>query len=185
MAIVTTDIEVSGDVIHSVTSALKLKFLKDKLLLKYGLSNVEKGKFYPLGDYLSLLTDVRAEMPTSLKGIGRSIFSQAIWPPHLNSLEKVLLAIDVAYHMNHKKNGATMFNPATGAMTEGIGHYRTTKVSDKVFRIEVDNPYPCDFDIGLLEGIGDSFKAAVTVEHEGTFCRNSGMAKCIYKINIR
>jgi len=44
-------------------------------------------------------------------------------PRNIDSIEKVLTAIDVHYHLNHRINGKILFDFDTGTMYDGIGHY--------------------------------------------------------------
>jgi hypothetical protein len=65
--------------------------------------------------------------------------------PHIHDIHTALGSLDVAYHMNHRKNGMIMFDVQTGIMLEGIGHMITTNEPDarRIF-VESNTPYPCD-----------------------------------------
>jgi hypothetical protein len=60
--------------------------------------------------------------------------------------------------MNHKVLGKVLFDPATGKMGEGIGHYHFEKLGNNEFKVTCENPYPCDFDKGLLKGASRNLK---------------------------
>ena len=63
--------------------------------------------------------------------IGSQVPKHAPFPPTLTDIHTGIAGIDVAYHMNHRKNGQVMFNPESGTMLEGIGHYRYERVPDR------------------------------------------------------
>jgi hypothetical protein len=111
--------------------------------------------------------------PKSLFAIGKAIPSNAQFPPDINTIEKALASIDIAYHMNHK-NGE-------------IGHYKLIKAEGRTAKMVCDNPYPCDFDRGIIEAMAQKFKPADSimafVEHDDTQpCRKKGADSCTYLI---
>ena len=76
--------------------------------------------------------------------IGRQIPKNAKWPPDVDTLEKGLASIDVAYHLNHRGGE--------------IGSYRFEKTSANTAKMVCRNPYPCDFDLGLIDAVAHKFK---------------------------
>lgn len=97
------------------------------------------------------------EMNTFL--MGKAIIENAEFPP-IENLKEGLESINIAYHMNHRLNGNVMFNPQTGKITEGIGHYNLTEFneSNKTAVMVCDNPYPSKFDEGIITQIVRKFK---------------------------
>lgn len=91
---------------------------------------------------------------------------------------------DVAYHMNHRRNGQLMFNPATGVMLEGIGHYGYKREPGERKIISVcDNPYPCKLDHGILTTVARRFQLRALVTHDDTKpCRAKGGNDCTYVV---
>ena len=76
-----------------------------------------------------------------------------------------------AYYSNHTN--------ATGK----IGGYHWTGTSDVEGTMLCDNPYPCAFDVGILETISKRFAATATVTHEEPeACRHSGGERCRYRV---
>lgn len=55
--------------------------------------------------------------------IGLSIPENAVFPPWVVDIDTAVKAIDIAYHLNHRKDGKPLFDMKTGTMSEGIGHY--------------------------------------------------------------
>ncbi|MFW9993776.1 MAG: hypothetical protein ACFFD4_17150 [Candidatus Odinarchaeota archaeon] len=103
--------------------------------------------------------------------IGLKIPENAVFPPEINDVESALQSIDVAYHMNHKNYG-----------TNGLGHYRCVKTGEKEIRIVCDNPYPCDFDWGIITAMAKRFNQLVKVKHDHGKCRKNGDETCTYTV---
>jgi hypothetical protein len=167
-------IEVAGEAILPVINAITAKTLCRLLLRKYSLNDVQKGFFYPLDKYLSLLHDIEKRMPATLKKIGMFIMSEAIFPPDITSFEQGLMLSDQAYYMNHK-----------GVRKDEIGHYHFKKISDKTFSMSASSLYPCIFDQGVFIGIAQKFNTVISVKHNSDNCRSKGDPQCDYHISIR
>ncbi len=107
-----------------------------------------------------------------MRVIGHKIPETAIWPPEVNTIEQALASIDVAYHMNHR-NG-------------DIGHYTFIKTGERSGKMTCGNPYPCDFDFGIIEGTGKKFapdKTFLRVQHDNSQpCRKADADSCTYLI---
>ncbi|HOV14530.1 MAG TPA: hypothetical protein PK771_09625, partial [Spirochaetota bacterium] len=91
-------------------------------------------------------------------------------------------SIDIAYHLNHRKNGKVLFDTQNGKMFEGIGHYGYEKVDDKNMIIcECKNPYPCAFDKGIITAMAQKFESKAKVIHDDSKpCRKNGTDSCTY-----
>jgi hypothetical protein len=188
-------IEVNGESLGATVDAFRqYPAVVSKYLVKYGLVKVTNGKaeaidrssWYPLDKWLAAYLAIAKDVGVnSLYTIGKKIPENATFPPHLNDITSALGSIDIAYHLNHKKNGVPMFDPQTGAMLEGIGHYRT-ELSDKERRARVicEEPYPCEFDRGLVSALASRFEPmAKTVHDNAAPCRKKGDATCTYVVS--
>ena len=112
----------------------------------------------------------------------------ADWPPQINDIPGALASIDVAYHMNHRINKEPLFNPETGVMKEGIGHYGFEKISDNEIKMVCSNPYTCDFDRGIIEAAANKFKSNdsqdIRVRSDDSHeCRKKDGDSCSYYIS--
>ena len=94
----------------------------------------------------------------TLYAIGLKIPESAEFPPDIDTVPKALSSIDVAYHMNHRSSGGeVLFNPATGKMLEGIGHYVFNTIDDNSGIMVCENPYPDEFDRGIVYAVAKKF----------------------------
>jgi len=87
--------------------------------------------------------------------------------------------------MNHRKNGRVLFNPDSGEMSEGIGHYGYSELKGKNSIVSVcENPYPCTFDEGILISMAKKFEPSAMILHDNTKpCRRKGGDSCTYIIS--
>lgn len=185
-------IEVSGDSLGAIVDGFKnYPSVAMKYLSKYGLVKNEPDKppaidragWYSLKDWLLAYEGIANEIGyNSLYTIGKKIPENAVFPPQIQDVYAAVASIDVAYHLNHRKNGTVMFDPQTGMMLEGIGHYRSQPVEGENRIICVcENPYPCDFDRGIIAAMAARFEPGSKTVHDNEApCRKKGADSCTY-----
>ena len=107
----------------------------------------------------------------------------AFRPPEIDNIEAALASIDVAYHMNHRIQGEVLFDPATGIMKEGIGHYRYQPGGDRGGVMVCETPYPSEFDRGIITGTARRWRPTVEVTlDESKPTRKRGADSCTYLV---
>lgn len=184
-------VEVNGQTILSVVKGMPgyestaLKILNNK-----GISDIKEDNWYPQQAWLDAFKEISDKIGTNtLRSIGAKIIESAEFPPNVNSVESGLASLDVAYHMNHRAMGKVLFNPQSGQMLDGIGHYHFEKKGENEFVMNCENPYPCDFDKGLLKGVVEKFikpgQKAEYLENVKSGCRKNAGTKCSYLIKIK
>jgi hypothetical protein len=119
-----------------------------------------------------------------LTQIGLAIPRNAHFPEGIRDIHAAIKSVDVAYHMNHRKDGQPMFDPATGRMQEGIGHYGYEPVPGQRRIICLcETPYPCAFDQGILTAMARRFESSARVTHDDSKpCRRWRGDRCTYVI---
>lgn len=190
---VLRDIEVRADAVTLFIAAFDVfPSLGQKYLVQHGVAEaLRDGKLRPVGDFLPLrqwldtfdaiLADIG---PTALFKIGQRIIDNPHVAGDARDLDGALKAIDVAFHMSHRKNGVVMFDRSSSRMIEGIGHYAVRGGrAEKVFQIACDTPYPCPLEHGIISGIAGQFEPRAIVTHAGSRpCRMNGGAECTYLV---
>jgi hypothetical protein len=185
--------QVLGSSIQSTLGGFgSFTLLASKFLLEEGLGTPDEtmmaqlnpDQWYPLDKWVRLFDRIHAEFGNfTLRQVGMHIPKHVDYPPHIMDIPGAIKFLDVGYHLQHSINGQPMFNPQTGEMTEGIGHYKVvgaptpTKIS-----CEVDSPYPCPFDEGLITAFAQKFKPSAALTHDKAGCRSRGGASCTYHI---
>jgi hypothetical protein len=168
------DVEVNGAAILSVLEGCPAKTMGIMILASNGIDDPKPGHWYSQQAWLNAFKEISDKIGAStLFSIGQKIPENALFPPGLNSLIGALGSIDVAYHMNHQGGE--------------IGHYKFVKIGEKSAKMVCNNPYPCDFDLGIITAMSKRFKPEkamfVDVKHDDTCsCRKKGDDSCTYAI---
>ncbi|MCD4685163.1 MAG: hypothetical protein K8S97_04420 [Anaerolineae bacterium] len=146
------------------------------ILERHGITDVSTDHWYPQQAWLDVLKNI-SHLPAlgtlGLVSIGMRIPENADWPEGIDSIEAALNSIDVAYQMNHR-NGA-------------IGSYRAERISDSLIRVTCENPYPSDFDYGIVYGVIKCFvpdESQFTVERAESPNRQAGDDACVYNVTL-
>lgn len=133
-------VEVKGEAILSIVNAFVSKEQKMKEILKNnGIENPQSGNWYSQASYLNGYKEIGKTFgPAILFRIGTVIPDNAVFPSNVNSIEKALNSIDIAYNMNHR-NGE-------------IGYYKVMEFDKENRRavMKCKNPYHSIFDRGLI-----------------------------------
>lgn len=165
-------IQVNGQSILSVLDGFGLFEDKAKsILVKHGLEGLTPNGWYPLETYFAAFREIASAFgPNILYQIGRSVPRNAVFPPEINTIEKALSSIDVAFQMNHR-----------GA--QQLGHYKPEMVSHGHAKMVCDTPYPCHFDRGIITELAQRFAPGATVQHDDSApCRRKGDRSCTYHV---
>lgn len=116
--------------------------------------------------------------------IGLKFVDHVRHPEGATDIASAMQIFDNGYHLNHLKNGVPMFDPETGTMIEGIGHYKCTMTSKHRAVMEVDTPYDCDLDRGIMQGWARLFEKSALVTHlEPSVCRKNRSPRCRYEVS--
>jgi hypothetical protein len=187
-------IEVNGQTVYSVIEGFAaFKKVPSDIFLNLGIGQrgddgllrMAPDEWVPQALWLRGFAEIgRAVGTGALFAIGLKIPECAIFPPHVTDVRTAIQSIDVAYHLNHRKGGRVMFDPATGTMLEGIGHYGYAPVAGEPRILsKCSNPYPCDFDKGIITAMARRFAPNAWVDHvEPEVCRKKGASSCAYLV---
>lgn len=128
---------------------------------------------FSLAGFLGAMAELQSQFGAPfMKKVGSFIFDKATFPPGIDTIEQALGIVHVAYHMNHSKN-------ADGR----IGGYHWRATSERGGTMMCDNPYPCAFDMGILETIGRRFVPTANVAHAPGSCRHTNGGSCAYEVS--
>ena len=168
-------VEVNGQTVLTIIEGMAMvKSLAVQILKENGLSNIEKDHWYSQQNWLNVYKTIGQKLgPSTLYQIGTKIPENANFPPDIDTLHKALTSIDIAYHFNHRGGE--------------IGHYTLSSFGKNEAIMICENPYPCDFDRGLISAMVHRFVGAgnsciVTHSLQGE-CRKNGGESCTYTIS--
>jgi hypothetical protein len=168
-------------------SILAGRFLTDAgigTLDESGMIQLDSAGWYSMNAFVRVYLRIEREVSASIVyKVGLSLPRNVPFPPHIQDVESALRSIDVAYHMNHGRGGEALFDPETGILREGIGHYRVRTASKRQAVVECEDPYPCDLDRGLVEAVATRFQPAAKVAHDPKIrCRKQGGTACHFVV---
>jgi hypothetical protein len=170
--------------------------LASKILLESGLGKIdaegvgmavlEPEKWYPLDAFLRAFDRIQNEFGEfTLRQAGLYMHKKATPASDttFKDISSAFATLDMGYHYNHAKNNQAMFNPQTGQMTEGIGHFKARTVPGKnQVHCDADSVYPCAFQEGIVQGLAQRFDPQARVTHDAKSCRKKGAATDTYTI---
>jgi hypothetical protein len=144
-------VEVNGETVLSILDGMgSFESIGRKMLTACGIVDPKPGQWYKQQDWLDAFRQIAEKVGDStLFEIGKKIPENAQFPPEIDAVEKAIGAIDVAYHMNHRSGE--------------IGHYSFALVGPREGRMVCDNPYPTEFDRGIIEAMALKFVPYVDV----------------------
>ena len=174
-------VEVLGEVVAAFIAGFPQGTEKVGLgiLERQGIKDPRLGEWYPLQSFLDAMQEISQNLVTHmLTRIEEKIAINAKLPSGLDSLEKCLESIDVAYHMNHRGGEIGSYTYSRNGSPGGL----------QQAKMVCTNCYPCTFDLGVLEGFSQRFKpkdaAGVVVRHDDSQpCRRKGDDSCVYIIS--
>ena len=193
-AAIQSGIEVTGRAIPAAIEAFgEFTVLAGQMLMANGIGRPDKNGFiqvdvegwYPIESYLKTYKQIAEQLGDRLvRKLGAAKAKHARFPPTLVDVPTAMQAMDVGFHMNHRHHGRVMFDPLTGTMLEGIGHYHCQHIpGQQRIVMHCDNPYPCAFDQGILEAMAQRFAPTAALTHDPLRpCRKKGDPSCTYVI---
>jgi hypothetical protein len=169
-------VEVNGQTVLTVVDGMNvMRTQAYEILKKHGINNPQPKSWYPQQAWLDAFKEIAQRVGRStLFQIGTKIPDNADFPSNIDTLDKALAAIDIAYHFNHRGGE--------------IGHYQYIKTGEYTAKMFCNNPYPCEFDRGIISAMAQRFKpadVAITIIHDETSpCRKKGAEDCTYLISF-
>lgn len=164
--------EAKGAAILAAMAALDAKQVK-KLMEANGIESVDAETWYPQELELNILKSINSQNFLDMVSVGMKIPEIAAFPPNITDVHGALGLLDAAYHMNVR-------GPE-------VGEYRYEKTGERSATVTAYNPYPSDFDYGLIYSLVKRFRPndskAVLVKRDDTMAnRNNGGDSCVYHI---
>jgi hypothetical protein len=143
------------------------------LLGRAGVLDPEREGWYSHQALLDTLREAGGRYgEAALRAAGRAIPIGSRFPPEVETLERALLTLDIAYQVNHRGGR--------------IGRYACRLLGPRRMELCCDNPYGCELDQGILETLlahhAPTEKPPSLSHQVGTGCRKQGHRACIYHI---
>ncbi len=148
---ITVSVEVHGSAVKSVIEGCGVFQKRVKTLLaEKGIEELDVNAWYSLDDVIAVITKLAASVGNNLLlEIGKYIPKNSVFPPEVDSFEKAVVLLDVAYKMNHR-NG-------------NYGEYKCIQEDPHTIRVICNVPYPAMVNLGILRGFARRFQSLVTI----------------------
>jgi hypothetical protein len=192
--VIEPNIEVNGPTVNSIITGLGyFTNLSRRYFSKVNIGRVvgrnlyiDLDAWYPQAAWLEAFKNIAEQVGDRvLFNIGLSVPENAVFPPWVVDIDTAIQAIDIAYHLNHRKNGQPLFDVNNGKMYDGIGHYgyERDRSGKNLIISKSRNPYPCAFDRGIITAMAQKFQSEAKVVHDDSKeCRSHGAETCTYII---
>ena len=172
-------VEINGRVVLAVVEKALGKFSESyqqqavAALAEEGLVDPGEEDWFPQQAWLNAFETMTSNLePHVLDRLGEQIPTVAEWPNNFASVPEGLASIDEAYQRNHRGGE--------------IGFYRFEQLDETLGEVQCQNPYPCQFDRGVIRGVAKQYApvdAFVFIEETGDACRREGGDICTYTVH--
>lgn len=165
------NVETKGAAIMSTIAGLGDEAIP--ILEGFNLYPIDPENWYSQQTFLNALKQFSDTNYMNEVAIGMKIPDHAAWPPSITTVHDALESINVAYQMNHRGGK--------------IGGYYYTKTGDQSGTMIGENPYPSDFDYGLIYRVVQKFRdpssrKILVIRDEDQPTRQKGADSCTYHI---
>jgi hypothetical protein len=191
---VKSNVEVSGNSLNSMLSGFgTFRSLAQRKIVDAGLVprpstpgtfTVDPTTWLPLRRVLDVFNEVGREIGGDvLLRVGRGVIDNAVFPPTINSVETCIESVQIAYRLNHRRNGKPYIEQEEKAIVDDIGYYAPQRLAgERRYRVVSRTVYPCRFDQGVLLGLAQKFEPRARVAHDDGPCRARDGEHCAYII---
>lgn len=163
--------EVIGKTFQAVLRGVMIRGVALELLAREGLETIAPEVWYPLQKQLNVLKHIGELLGAeTLYSIGYRIPYIADFSDRIKDVESALRSIDAAYNLAVRGCDA--------------GRYEFSQPGPDVCEITCENPYPCEFDHGIVASLVDRFRGSMlyAVNHAQGSCRGRGGDLCRFRV---
>lgn len=177
---VDSDVEVTGHVVYQALAGLSERSPDAErqgreIAADHGIEDPDPDGWYQLRPWLDALSEIGATLgDDALVNLGRKVPEGVRWPDEVDSAHDGFATVNEAYQMNHRGGD--------------IGHYEFVETDDREHRVVCENPYPCSFDRGIIEGTlrafgyEFSYPPMAFIHETSDHCRAEGGDRCEYRV---
>ena len=168
-------VEVLGEVVLSLVNVMgAFKGISLEILRDNGIEDPKPDDWYPQQAWLDSFKVIAEKIgPNTLYQVGRQIPAQYNFPSGMHTLDSVMTDLDEAYRQAHRGGE--------------VGHYHWQVLGLSLGQMTCDNPYPCEFDRGIISALAHRFEPAgslVDIRHEEDApCKKQGADTCTYTVS--
>lgn len=165
--------EYSGAALSSLIVGLsEHQAVVNKLLADAGVSKIDPEAWYDIEWAFDLFDKIEHELGrAAIIKVGRSMVEAAIYPPEIDSAEKILSSMGYWWALNAR-------GPDIGAMTCEWEDEHTAIIEATVYRCR------CTLTLGIIEGACTRYGITPLIEHgPGSCIQQKTGPKCLYRVS--
>jgi hypothetical protein len=146
----SASVKVNGETILSFVKAVPAsEDSRREILKKHGINDPKPGQWYSQQAWLNAFKEISEKIgPVTLRLIGKAIPKNAKFPPQIKETKEAFEMLDKAYKMNYKGGFIVEYK------------FLSFDPQKKEIKMEINTPYPEDFDAGIMLGLFEKFKPA-------------------------
>ncbi len=163
--------EYFGGALYSFVVALgQAQSVVQKLLADAGVERIDPERWYDYDWAISIFYKIEETIgPAALRAVGRQMIETAVYPPGLDSIQKMLMGLGYAFSLNSR-------GPDVGTVV-------CTLEDEYSATLDWSAKGPCQLCYGILEGSCARFGAKPLIEHGAGGCKDKGDPTCIYHVS--
>ena len=162
--------EYNGAALNSFVLAFGDSAVTQKILADLGVDRIDPDRWYDFDWALSIYRKIEAEVgKATITEVGRRMIETAEYPPGLDSVQNLLMALGQAYRLN--------------ARGPDIGDISCTLHDDYSATLVWTTIFPCGLNIGIMQGSCSRYGAEALIEHEPGSCVDLGGSHCTYHVS--
>lgn len=144
----------------------------DKLLADAEVERIDPEAWYELDWAFDLFDKIEAELGrAAIVKVGRSMVETAVYPPEVDSAEKILSSIGYWWELNAR-------GPGIGTMSCDWEDEHTAIIESSVHRCR------CSLTYGIIEGACSRYGITPLIEHGAGSCIQEGTGPvCVYRVS--
>lgn len=141
-----------------------------KILVDAGIERIDPDRWYDYDWASSIFYRIGEQVGrAAVIAVGRKMIEAAVFPPGLDSVEKVLMSLGAAFKLNTR--GAD------------VGDILCTIEDEHSATIVRTQRGLCAFNIGIIEGSCARHGVRPLIEHGAGGCQDDGAATCTYHVS--
>jgi len=144
--------------------------LVKKLLAEAGVDRIDPERWYDYDWAIGIFYKIEALVgAAALRAVGKRMIETAPYPPGIDTIEQLLMALGAAFSLN--------------ARGPGVGTVECTLEDEHSATLVWSAKGPCALCAGILEGSCARYGVKPLIEHGADGCKDKGANACVYHVS--
>ncbi len=160
-----------GSSMNAFIDGMMIRGVGREILAREGLAEIDPNAMYTQQKGLDIMRRIAEKLgDETLYSIGYRVPYNVDFPDSIRDVRSALQSIQPAYQK--------------AVLGTNTGRYAFAEPEHGCFEVLCENPYPCDFDLGIVSALVDRFRGSQLYQiiHAPDCCRKTGGAHCRYRV---